>query len=335
MAKNVDNRSLLTTSPNEVKQDLAILSRHLDERIPAKMLDRNLLIATWNIREFGGLTRKWKSDPRKDEPKRDLHAILCIAEIISRFDIMAIQEVKNQVTALRNVLKALGPDWAVMLSDETKGDLGKHERIAFLFDTRRLILSGLACELVLSEKQLDEMAAGENKRRKQFARTPYAVGFRSRSTGRSFTLVAFHVLYGKRVSDRIPELKMIAQWLADWANDKNAWDQNLIVLGDFNIESKKSSTYEPFTSTGLRIPEELLSVSRTLKQTPDETLKYYDQIAWFHGDNDVPALSLKYSTAGNFDFSDCSMVSRELDEDDLSWYLSDHLPLWVEFVMED
>ncbi len=29
--------------------------------IPLKGLDRNLLIATWNIRTFGGLTTKWRS----------------------------------------------------------------------------------------------------------------------------------------------------------------------------------------------------------------------------------------------------------------------------------
>lgn len=317
--------------PQSVVDDMRTLQQKLDdvEIIPPKALDKNLLIATWNIREFGGLTHKWQSDPRNDQPKRDLHAILCIAEIISRFDVVAIQEAKDDHTALRTVLQVLGPDWGLMLTDETKGPVGKRERIAFLFDTRQVVLSGLACELVLAAEQLEQMAPGGEG--KQFARTPYAVGFRSRSSGKSFTLIALHVLYGDRVSDRVPELEAIAQWLAEWAADRNAWDHNLITLGDFNISSTNSRTYEAFTSTGLQIPKELHNVSRTLKQAPDETLKYYDQIAWFDGEKGVPALDLTYLNAGHFDFSDCVMVSRELSEDDLSWYLSDHFPLWVEF----
>ena len=30
-----------------------------------------------------------------DSPKRDLHSLLCIAEIVSRFDVVAVQEAKE------------------------------------------------------------------------------------------------------------------------------------------------------------------------------------------------------------------------------------------------
>jgi hypothetical protein len=38
---------------------------------------------------FGNLTRKWKST-RADSSKRDLHSLLCIAEIIRKFDVIAM-----------------------------------------------------------------------------------------------------------------------------------------------------------------------------------------------------------------------------------------------------
>ncbi len=47
--------------PAEVSADLARLRLALDEDLPAKALDRNLLIATWNVRAFGDLTEKWVS----------------------------------------------------------------------------------------------------------------------------------------------------------------------------------------------------------------------------------------------------------------------------------
>ena len=93
--------------PLAIQENIKLLSEDLDRKIPSKQLDRNLLIASWNIRAFGNLTRKWKSD-KDDSPKRDLHSILCIAEIIKRFDVIAVQEVKSNIRALRDTLKVLG-----------------------------------------------------------------------------------------------------------------------------------------------------------------------------------------------------------------------------------
>ena len=67
--------------------------------MPAKALDRNLLIATWNVHAFGGLTEKWESS-EDDWPKRDLHSLLCISEIVTRFDdVVALQEAKVDLKA--------------------------------------------------------------------------------------------------------------------------------------------------------------------------------------------------------------------------------------------
>ena len=80
------------TPPEAVLSDLAALRQALDNEVPAKVTDRNLLIATWNIKSFSSVTKKWTADSG-DSPKRDYRAIHYIAEIISRFDVIAIQEV--------------------------------------------------------------------------------------------------------------------------------------------------------------------------------------------------------------------------------------------------
>ena len=323
--------------PEDVLRDLRKLRDDLDQVIPAKSLDRNLLIATWNIRAFGGLQPKWKSDPEKEEPKRDMHALHAIAEIIARFDVVALQEVKGDHTSLRALLQILGPDWGVLLSDATRGDPGNQERMAFIFDSRQVLLSGLACELVLAEEQLEALRGlGGGK---QFARTPYAVGFRSRVTDQYFTLVTLHILWGSTVGERLPELKAIADWLLEWVKVKHAWDTNLIVLGDFNISSKNSSTFKAFTSTGLHIPERFFELPRTIDQKAGEPLRLYDQIAWFSGQGEepdgAPGLELNFASCGNYEFSRATLASKKLSRDDLSWYLSDHYPLWVEFSLRD
>ena len=318
--------------PEEVLADLARLRSALDEEVPAKALDRNLLIGTWNIRAFGDLTEKWES-AEEDSPKRDLHSLLCIAEILSRFDVIALQEAKDNLKALRHLIHALGPNWGLSLTDVTEGAPGNAERMAFLFDTRRVQLSGLACEIVVPGEQLGPI--GSDALQRQVARTPYAVSFRSGE--KTFILVTLHVLYGEDEEERLPEIRAIAEWLAHWARDINSWDHNLIALGDFNIDRRGDPLHDAFVSTGLGIPEDLQEVPRTIFSDPQkpELNKFYDQIAWFTGRNGLPALSLRYSSGGFFDFTGAALASRELTKAELSWRISDHFPLWAEFSMRD
>jgi endonuclease/exonuclease/phosphatase family metal-dependent hydrolase len=342
----------------EIELELLKLRAKLDKDIPSKVLDQNLLVATWNIRAFGGLTEKWESTDN-DSPKRDLQSLHSIAEIISRFDVIALQEVRADIKALRHLLKILGSHWGVILTDETKGRRGNGERLAFVFDTRKVKLSGLACEIVIPPEDLgistqdndDESNSTDGDAPKtekedkdlstmikeQFARTPYAVGFLS--GGRTFILVTLHVIYGKDKSFRKNELQAISEWMGEWALDVHAWDHNLIALGDFNIDREGDELYDALFSSGLRIPSELRNVPRTIfdsRDTPNPD-KFYDQIAWFIGAQDKPALTLQYKNGGYFDFTDCVLQKRmnswpaEDRNELLSWHISDHFPLWVLF----
>ena len=189
--------------------------------------------------------------------------MLAIAAVLSRFDVVAVQEVRSDLRALRYLLKALGPDWGFTLTDVTKGQAGNDERMAFLFDTRRVTPSGLACEIVMPE---DDPRVSPTAFARQFARTPYAVSFAS--AGKTFILVTLHVVYGKTPSDRVGELTAIAQWLAGWANEAAEWGHNLICLGDFNIDRKDDPLFQAFTSTGLTPPPALNDVPRTIFDTP-------------------------------------------------------------------
>jgi len=316
--------TIYETPPIEVQRNLELFKEDLDLRIPFKELDRNLLIATWNIRMFGNLTRKWESED-DDSPKRDLHSIFCIAEIIRRFDVIAIQEVKANIRALRDTLKILGDNWSLILTDVSKGDSGNGERMAFLFDTRRVQLSGLAGELVVPNEWTK--TASQQALNEQFVRTPYAVSFRSNK--QTFILVTLHILYGKKSSDRIKELKGIAKWLSDWSSDIHAYHQNLIALGDFNIDKRGDMLDRTFLSEGLYVPPELQNDKAT-RSIFNQT-KYYDQIAWFNGTGNQPRLSLEYSNGGNYDFVGKALANRDISRLSLSYLMSDHYPLWTEF----
>ncbi|WP_299060257.1 endonuclease/exonuclease/phosphatase family protein [uncultured Polaribacter sp.] len=315
---------ILDTPPKEVQRNIEVLNLDLDSKIPSKKLDKNLLIASWNIRAFGNLTRKWDSDD-DDSPKRDLHSILCIAEIIRRFDVIAVQEVKANIRALRDTMKVLGENWSMILTDVSKGSSGNGERMAYLFDTRRVKLSGLAGELVVPNEWTDK--AKQETLDEQFVRTPYAVSFKSNN--QTFILVTLHILYGKKSKDRIKELKGIAEWLSDWAKDINAYHQNLIALGDFNIDKRGDLLDKTFLSEGLYVPTELQN-KKVTRSIFNET-KYYDQIAWFNGKGKQPRLSLEFINGGNYDFVGKTLTNRNLPKRSLSYHISDHYPLWAEF----
>lgn len=316
--------SITDIPPIEVLENLDLLRSDLESKIPPKKLDQNLLIASWNIRAFGNLTRKWDSD-ENDSPKRDLHSILCIAEIIKRFDVIAVQEVKDNIRALRDTLKILGHNWSLILTDVNKGKVGNGERMAYLFDTRRVQMSGLAGELVVPEEWEDDINDGALA--KQFVRSPYAVSFQSGK--HTFILVTLHILYGDSPKSRIQELKGIAKWLSSWANDMNAYHHDLIALGDFNIDERGDLLDKTFLSEGLYVPPQLRKKEVT-RSIFDQT-KYYDQIAWFDGPPNGTKLSMEFLNGGNYDFVPIALQNRGLTKNSLSWLISDHYPLWAEF----
>ena len=316
--------------PAETLAELGALRAGLDADLPDKILDRNLLVATWNVRAFGDMSDSWKRGA-KDSPKRNRSDALAIAEILSRFDVVAVQEAKANLKALRNVVKALGPDWGLILTDVNPPPAGNGERLAFLFDTRRVRPSGLAAELVVPEDQLKQGRIAAGALREQFVRTPYAVSFKSGEA--TFILVTLHVIYGAEAKERTGELKAIAGWLADWAKRTEDYNQNLICLGDFNIDRKDDPNYEALTSTGLEPPPELEEgLSRTVSDEPGKE-HYYDQIAWFTKGGKA-RLTLRYEGkghAGRFEWT--KHLLTEMDPQEASWHISDHYPLWVEFGM--
>jgi endonuclease/exonuclease/phosphatase family metal-dependent hydrolase len=300
----------------------------LDASVPPKDDGTNLLIATWNLRAFSDLTKAWTT-PEGASPKRNFTDIHLIASVIRRFDVVAVQEVRGNLRSLRYLLKVLGEEWAFILTDVTRGKAGNSERLAFLFDTRRVKPSGLACELVVPIEE--DAGVPEADLERQFARTPYAVSFLSQ--GQTFTLVTLHVLFGDRAADRVPELRAIAQWLAGWAEQEFGWDHNLIALGDFNIDRAGDPLFEAFTSTGLVPAPPLAGLPRTIFDDPGAE-HFYDQIAWFtKGQKHRPVLTLEALSGGHIDFVPELRGERTLNE--LSWHISDHYPLWMEFAVPD
>ncbi|WP_086663420.1 endonuclease/exonuclease/phosphatase family protein [Lentzea kentuckyensis] len=313
----------LARPPAGVTKELDALGAALDQTVPKKT-SSNLLIGTWNVRAFDRMNPVWRSKTG-DSPIRDAGNVLAIAEVVRRFDVVAVQELRRTAGAFLAMMEVLGDDWAFVVTDVTDGHAGNGERLAFVYDRSRVRPSGLACELVVAPEKATAGAMTD-----QFARTPYAVSFARGAT--RFTLVTLHVLYGEQAADRVPELTAIAQWLARWSASKDPWGENLIALGDFNIDRRGDPLYRAFVSTGLEPPAALNYTPRTIFEDPNapaDTRHFYDQIAWFTTGRAV--LSLPFANAGTFDFT--SDLIRADSQTQLSYRISDHFPLWCEFTV--
>lgn len=303
-------------------QDVATQRNNLRDAVSAVIApqeDDNLIIGTWNLRGFGGLSKTWQATAHQS-PKRDWRAVVLIAEVIRRCDVVALQEVRRNTAAFRFLLESLGPQWRVIVSDVTEGDAGNDERLAYVYDSERIQPSGLVGELVLP-------AVG-GQPVQQFARSPYAASFIRQGT--EFILTTVHVLWGENPSQRLPEVTAFADWMMKWATRKGDWNTNLLVLGDFNLDRIGDPLFEAFVSTGLWPPEELNQVPRTIFDN-DKNKHHYDQIAWFSTPTGGQLLeSLTYTKrAGHFDF--VPHCYPDLSKNEMSWRVSDHYPLWAEF----
>lgn len=129
----------------------AALSDHLKDPSDQVRIPNTVRIATWNIREFG----------KKNYGGRSFEELYYMAEIISKFDLIALQEIRGDLTEFRKLLRIMGPNWDFIATDVTDGDAGNGERMVFLFNRNVVQFKNIAGELTLKENQKVRASFGE------------------------------------------------------------------------------------------------------------------------------------------------------------------------------
>lgn len=294
---------------------LALKKRIAAAEIPSSKLDETINVAVWNIREFG----------KKRRTKAALHYI---AEILGQFDLIALVELRDNLSDLGAVLPILGPSWDVVYSDWMDDSGGNHERIGYLFDRRAVTFNGLAAEVDAPR----EKAASEYLAQQSFWRAPYMCSFRAGNF--DFIAIATHARWGHGLKGREAELQMLADWIDTRFKTKYVEDHDLIVMGDFNVPKIGDKLFKALTSRGLQIPQslrELKAGEQVLKGTNLGKSARYDQI--LH----LPTIKNRFSNrGGTLDFfgSDAQIKAlfpgKNYTRTQFSFQLSDHLPLWVQ-----
>jgi endonuclease/exonuclease/phosphatase family metal-dependent hydrolase len=349
-----------------IVRNLMALRAQLDEEVPPKNAESDLLLATWNLRDFA-------KDNRKGYGERFPESHFYIAEVLSRFDFVAVQEI-NELDEWEKVTDILGPSWDWIATDVTEGTGGNGERLTYLYDKRKVWFQNIAGEVVLpgnllitanvkpkkgDEEKIEKEDADVGK---QFRRTPFAALFQS--AWFKFEICTVHIYYGAEsgqpLKERIAEIRGIGEFFGKRAKRDLEEKRSLILLGDFNIVGRDHETMKALLDSGFEVPEALRKAPAT---NTDKTM-FYDQIAFRTRPGDLEYLETPGegadTRAGSVDifknvytpgqFAEFKDQVEESDNahtkagkaDPEAYYLdwrtyqfSDHAPLWVRLKVND
>ena len=261
-----------------VAQSLLELRHDSLAAVRAQRDDHSFLLATWNIRDFDSNKFGWGF--------RTPEAFYYIAEIIDCFDLVAIQEVTQDLRPFERLVGILGRnEWDYLLTDVTEGASGNQERMAYLYRRDKVWFRRVSGEIVLPQGQLivppdqvespseDDGSAEQPAAAhvgQQFARSPYLVTFQSGWF--RFSLCTVHIYFGDdsgaQLQRRIQEIRSLMRFFAD-RQDKEvarateagsetgqeALVENYILLGDFNVVSPQHETMQALESEGFQVPD--------------------------------------------------------------------------------
>lgn len=325
-----------------IAQKLLKLREVMAAEVPERTLNESLLLATWNIREF---------DSSK-YGERSKEALYYIAEIISHFDIVAVQEVNADLKALRDLMEILGDWWEYIITDVTAGTAGNRERGAFVYDSRKVKFGGLSGEIVVPPK-------GKMEPAEQLARTPFVCGFEAGWL--RVEICSVHIYYGQSKAfdpKRLKEIQWLSDFLAARVGETEAWARNLVLLGDFNVFATKDQTFKAIEKNFF-IPPQFKELTSNASRN-----RHFDQMGFTSRafDADYVREHLKTFPAGVFDFFNHVYTDEEeklyapqigqaykvnkrgeprTDRQKRNYYrqwrtfqMSDHFPMWIELKVD-
>ncbi len=214
--------------------NILFLRKVLEAEIPDKKSDENLILGSWNIQNLGSYT------------KRTPESMYYIAEIINRFDLIGIQEIKPNLNDFHKILKLLGSNWDFIINDVTGGRAGNRERFGYLYDKRKISFRGLAGEIVLWHDQPNQKFDVS-----QLERTPFISGFKA--GWKNFSIINLHLQPGTSKEDkglRKREVSSLMTLIKTRMMDKQFWSENIIIMGDLNLYKKDKDIVDLFNQAG-------------------------------------------------------------------------------------
>jgi endonuclease/exonuclease/phosphatase family metal-dependent hydrolase len=273
--------------------------------IPARQQGR-LLIASWNIARLG-------ANERRDEDYE------LLATMLGWFELVAIQEVRDNLAGLRALQERLPKHFRVLFSDTA----GNNERMAFLYDGRKVQPLEEIGEIGFSPRELARVRKDPvGAKFDSFDRTPHLAAFEAEQA--RFLLANVHLYFGggSAIGVRAAEAFAVAAWAQRRHGDRHAYTRNVLAVGDFNLPKvdPDDRIYKALTAKGLMLPKDAATrVGTNLGGT-----KQYDQVVF------LPQAGSSLAESGVFDFDEALFQQLEPRKrlPVLRYRVSDHRILW-------
>jgi endonuclease/exonuclease/phosphatase family metal-dependent hydrolase len=237
-----------------------------------------------------------------------------LARIVQQFDLCGVLELENE-QGLRDLTAALGSDWRHVISDREAGDRtrsGTFEFYGFVFRSSKVT-------------PLDSPTGFFPDPDEDFSREPFFASFRSGQF--DFTMILLHAESPGNSANLTRELQHLPDVFAH-VQDLDPTENDVILAGDFNRSPTTDAGNPASAWTGFLsmpnmdcvIPDAQLT---SLSTKPRGFANHYDEICLARD-----ATREFTGTQGAFDFV---AALFEGENKPAMKFVSDHLPVWVEF----
>ncbi|MES1930270.1 hypothetical protein SADO_13483 [Salinisphaera dokdonensis CL-ES53] len=222
-----------------------------------------------------------------------------MAEVLSRFDLIAVQEVmKPQVIKrLEQRLESVTNEGWSSLASDTIGRGSYKEAYAFIWRDAEVSFEGGAV-VYLDPGDV-------------FAREPFSALFADRDDGQRFVYASVHILYGDGKADRTPEIRALADY---WQWLEESFDAPAVLAGDFNMTPDEPA----WRALGQNARPLITHGATTLSSHDNRFANLYDNI-W------VRPGRLDIAGSGIADFPSWLNITHETARKTVS----DHAPVYI------
>ena len=222
----------------------------------------SVLLGSFNIRKLGS-SRSRNPDTWE-----------FLADVCRSFDLLAVQEVMDDLSGLRRLMSLLGPEFSMVVSDQTgvfPGEPGVGERLGFIYRwntvermevasdvtyDRTKVIDSIASDyetfteaMTPYAERLADYRAGWRRRKPRlnlrvflsFIRQPFCVAFRIAghpgTQPLEFMAVNAHLYFGNYITDRRQEFNALIDWLMSRPKaNSSAYYPNFMLSGDLNLD---------------------------------------------------------------------------------------------------
>lgn len=238
-----------------------------------------ITLASWNIRYFS-------------TGSRDDEELAVIASIIKRYDIIALQEVRDE-EVIKRLIKII-PEYNYLISPAV-GTIRQKEHYVYLY--KSALLAPLGDAYIYPDPE------------NNFIREPFVSSFRAAQF--DFTLCNIHVLWGNSKAERREEIMLLDDVMV-YVDKMNGPENDNILLGDFNFPADDHG-WEMGDYTAAIPP----GVATTIKGSS------YDNF-WF-----ITYITEEYT--GDYEVYNFDEILYNNDDNAASLAVSDHRPISITF----